>query len=193
MTTERNSDPMSSWGAEYAQRVLCTSMARRIIDIALAHARRLRFAPLTVAVLSIDGTVLVAEREDDCAPLRLAIAVGKAESALGMGVGTREIARRFSQSPSFFGAVSTMAQIALLPSPGGVLIRDDRAHLIGAVGVSGESADRDEQCAIFGVRRVGLLPDGGEDASAPADRYQDAMVDVTRAASRSGTGQAAQH
>lgn len=161
MTTERDRDPVPSRGAEYAQRALSTPAARGILATALAHARRLRLAPLTVAVLSIDGTVLVAEREDGCAPLRLAIAVGKAESALAMGVGTREIARRFSQSPSFFGAVSTMAHIALLPSPGGVLIRDDRAHLMGAVGVSGESADRDEQCAIFGVRRVGLLPDGG--------------------------------
>jgi uncharacterized protein GlcG (DUF336 family) len=44
----------------------------------------------------------------------------------------------------------------LAPARGGVLIRDENGAL-GAVGVSGDRPDQDEECAVFGVRAAGLV------------------------------------
>ncbi|HSE86633.1 MAG TPA: heme-binding protein, partial [Candidatus Binatia bacterium] len=41
------------------------------------------------------------------------------------------------------------------PVPGGVLIMDGN-EIIGAVGVSGGTADEDEICAIEGIKSAGL-------------------------------------
>lgn len=47
----------------------------------------------------------------------------------------------------------------LVPVPGGVLVRDDTGAVVGAVGISGDTSDKDEYCAIEGVRAAGLRPD----------------------------------
>jgi uncharacterized protein GlcG (DUF336 family) len=39
--------------------------------------------------------------------------------------------------------------------PGGVLIQDDGV-LLGAIGVSGDSSDNDEICAVAGIEATGL-------------------------------------
>ena len=41
--------------------------------------------------------------------------------------------------------------------PGGVVVLDDAKNVVGAIGVSGASADEDEHCAIVGARAVGLV------------------------------------
>ncbi|MBF3201967.1 heme-binding protein, partial [Pseudomonas aeruginosa] len=56
---------------------------------------------------------------------------------------------------------NTLAHGNLVPAPGGVLIRNDKAEVVGAVGISGDTSDIDEQCAIQGVLAVGLVPDAG--------------------------------
>ena len=44
---------------------------------------------------------------------------------------------------------------------GGAPIRDRDGAAIGAVGVSGDSSDRDEVCAVAGVEGAGLVADAG--------------------------------
>ena len=41
---------------------------------------------------------------------------------------------------------------------GGVLIHGEERNVIGAVGISGDTSDRDEDCALSGVRATGLQP-----------------------------------
>jgi uncharacterized protein GlcG (DUF336 family) len=48
-----------------------------------------------------------------------------------------------------------MAQGRLIPVPGGVLIQDGGV-LLGAVGISGDTSDNDEICAIAGIEAAGL-------------------------------------
>ena len=43
--------------------------------------------------------------------------------------------------------------------PGGVLVRSAGGEIIGAVGISGDTSDKDEYAAITGVRAAGLEPD----------------------------------
>jgi uncharacterized protein GlcG (DUF336 family) len=42
-----------------------------------------------------------------------------------------------------------------------VLIRDAAGDVIGAVGVSGDTSDRDEECALAGIEAAGLKGDPG--------------------------------
>jgi uncharacterized protein GlcG (DUF336 family) len=52
----------------------------------------------------------------------------------------------------------------IVPVPGGVPIRDKAGEIIGAVGISGDTSDNDETCAIYGVKCAGLVPDAGDPA-----------------------------
>jgi len=49
-----------------------------------------------------------------------------------------------------------------IPVPGGVLIRDGQDKIIGAVGISGDVSDRDEECAVTGIQAAGLKADPGK-------------------------------
>jgi uncharacterized protein GlcG (DUF336 family) len=51
-----------------------------------------------------------------------------------------------------------------VPVPGGVLIRDAAGDIIGAVGISGDTSDKDELCCIAGIEAAGLTADTGENA-----------------------------
>jgi uncharacterized protein GlcG (DUF336 family) len=47
----------------------------------------------------------------------------------------------------------------IFPEGGGLLIRDADGEVIGAVGVTGDTEDRDEELAAHGIRAVGLKTD----------------------------------
>jgi uncharacterized protein GlcG (DUF336 family) len=130
--------------------------AETIIDAALAEARKLKLAPLAVAVLDAGGHVIAFKREDGAGIVRFDIAYGKAWGALGMGFGTREIAARAEKFPAFITSLYAISQGRAVPSPGGVLILDGDGDVMGAVGISGDTGDNDERCALAGLTAAGL-------------------------------------
>jgi uncharacterized protein GlcG (DUF336 family) len=48
----------------------------------------------------------------------------------------------------------------IVTNPGGVLIRDG-GDVVGAVGISGDTSDKDEACAVAGIAAAGLKADPG--------------------------------
>ncbi len=80
---------------------------------------------------------------------------------MALGKGSRLIAADAQQRPAFIGAVNNLAQGGLIPAPGGVLIRDERGEVIGAVGITGDTSDIDEQCAVSALESLGLQADAG--------------------------------
>jgi len=143
---------------------LSLQQATTIVDAALGKARATSCAPLTVAVLDAGGHLKAFAREDGAGIVRPQIAIAKAWGALGMGVGTRALARRVAEQPQlgpFFGALNAMSEGRVVPVPGGVLIRDAGAAVIGAVGVSGDTSDKDEACALAGIEAATLVGDTG--------------------------------
>ncbi len=140
---------------------LTLRQAETIADAALAEGVRRQFAPLCVVVLDQGAHPLVLKRMDNAAIFRPQIATAKAAGCLGFGFGGREISRRATTAPAFIAALSTIFPSGILPVPGGVLIRDDTGELIGAIGISGDTSDNDELCAVMGVRAAGLTADTG--------------------------------
>jgi uncharacterized protein GlcG (DUF336 family) len=143
-------------------KTLTLSVADLIVDKAMERGRELKLAPLTVIVLDAGGQTKVLKREDGSSLLRPEIAMGKAWGTLGMGFGGREIARRAAKMPAFFGALSDMSNGRMVPVPGGVLIRSDSGDILGAVGITGDTSENDEICAVHGIRSAGLTPDTGD-------------------------------
>jgi len=140
---------------------LTLEMASRIVDVALAEGERLGLQPLCVAVLDQGGHLLAVKRDHRASLLRPQIAVGKAASVLGMGFGGRELAKRAAAMPAFFNALSDLAGGNMVPVPGGVLLRNRAGEVLGAIGISGDTSDNDELCALVGVADTGLIPDTG--------------------------------
>ena len=135
--------------------------AERIADATLAAGRERKAEPLTVAVLDTGGHVVVLKRADGSGILRCEIAHGKAWGALGMGLPTRTLFGRVQTAPAFFAALAATSQGRMIPVPGGVLLRDPDGRLIGAVGVSGDTSDMDEECAVAAITACGLVADTG--------------------------------
>ena len=141
---------------------LTLAAASIIVDMALAEGRARGFQPLTVAALDAGGHLVALKREDGSSLLRPRIAAAKAWGVLGMGFGGRELERRAQRVPTFFSALSALADGGMVPVPGGVLIRDVAGEIIGSVGISGDTSGNDELCAIAGIKAAGLVPDTGD-------------------------------
>lgn len=136
-------------------------MAQMIVAAALKQARAQSMLPLAVAALDARGALKAFAAEDGTSLKRAEIAIGKAHGALAMGLGSRTLFARAQQQPYFIAAVTHAVGGALIPVPGGVLVRDAAGALLGAVGVSGDTSDRDEQAAISGIEAAGIKADPG--------------------------------
>ena len=137
------------------------AQASSIVDVALKKARELKQMPQTLVVLDPGGHVVCAKREDGSGIIRFEIAVGKAYGALGMGWGSRTMMERAAQNPNFLTAIAAASGGRLVPNPGGVLIRDGGNQIVGALGISGDTADNDEIIAVAGIEAAGLKADPG--------------------------------
>jgi uncharacterized protein GlcG (DUF336 family) len=142
-------------------RDLTLAHARDVIAGAFERGAALGLGPLTVVVLDAGGHVKACERQDGSSNLRFEVAHGKAYGALGLGMGSRALMTRALEQPFFVAAVNGVFGGALVPVPGGVLVRDADNRLVGAVGVSGDTSDNDEQAAIAGIDAAGFSAETG--------------------------------
>lgn len=133
--------------------------ARTIIRKVFEKGRELELKPLSVVVLDAGGNVQAFERSDGAAPGRFAIAHGKAYGSVMLGMaGTAQMQRAEDQA-YFIGAVNGLYGGQLIPVPGGVLVRDGRGRVVGAVGVTGDTSDNDAAAAAHAIEAVGLVPE----------------------------------
>jgi uncharacterized protein GlcG (DUF336 family) len=141
--------------------MLTLAQATMLASAAHAAAESCDVAPLCVVVVNQAGHIVIVANDERTSPYRYDIALAKAKGCIGMGFGGREIARRAAAMPAFYAAVNSVSSGGLVPVAGGVLIRDAQGALLGAVGISGDTADNDERCAIAGIQAAGLFADTG--------------------------------
>lgn len=134
---------------------LTLDQANRIAAAALAKGRELSLKPLCVAVLDAGGHPIALQREDGASNLRPQIAMGKASSALGLGVSSRVIGEMAAERPTFIASLAGLADAAIVPAAGGIIVYK-AGEVIGAVGVTGDTSDNDETCALAGVKTLEL-------------------------------------
>lgn len=130
--------------------------ARTIIRKTLEKAREMELRPLSVVVLDAGGHVIAFEREDGSAPGRFGIAQGKAYGAVMLGMGGRAQMARAEQQAYFMASLNGVYGGQVVPVPGGVLVRDKKGDIIGAVGVTGDTSDNDAEAGLAGIAGAGL-------------------------------------
>ena len=138
---------------------LSLNVASSILDTAIEKGREKNLLPLTVVILDSGGKIIASKSEDGSGIMRFDIAYGKAWGALGLGISSRLINDRLSARPTFVNALAAVANGRFVPVPGGVLIQDAEGFSIGAIGISGDTSEKDEYCAITAILKSGLFPE----------------------------------
>lgn len=133
----------------------------KLADGAITKAEELKLKPICVVVLDPRGSMRVCINQDGTALQRHRIAHGKANAAISLGMGSRALGERAEAQAYFVDAVGRMLDGDFIPVPGGVLIKNAEGNILGAVGISGDTSDNDEQAAIAGINAIGLVADTG--------------------------------
>ena len=148
--------------------MLTLEAADAMASYAICEAMQREFNDISVVVVDSSGRVLVSKTMLNCPRLIPAIAHAKAGAAIGTHASSRALKAKYvpERAPQLL-AMTTIGAATNQPFcavPGGVLCRDEHGNCIGAIGVSGASADEDEHCAIVGAQTVGLLTEPSSSA-----------------------------
>ncbi len=138
------------------QTSLTLVQAQAILAEALRLGRLENMLPLTVVILDAAGKIIAVNSEDGSGLVRFDVAFGKAWGSLGMGKSSRWIRDHLQTRPVFQTALVVASDGRTIPVPGGVLIEDGDGVTIGAVGISGDTSERDEYLAISAIHATGL-------------------------------------
>ena len=133
--------------------------ANRIIAAILARGRELNCRPMSVVVVEPGAKVKAFQKEDDSAMMRFEMAFGKAYAALALGRSSSLVRVRTEERPLFMQYLIRTSDEQIFAEGGGMLIRDNAGEVIGAVGVTGDTQERDEELAGYGIRAAGLKTD----------------------------------
>ncbi|MGH8634250.1 MAG: GlcG/HbpS family heme-binding protein [Burkholderiales bacterium] len=133
--------------------------SEHIIDAIIARGRELDCRPLSVVVTDPGAHIKSFKKEDGSAMMRFEMALGKAYAALALGRSSSLVRIRTDERPLFMNYLINASGGKIFPEGGGMLIRDARCEVIGAVGVTGDTQERDEELAAHGIRAAGLKTD----------------------------------
>ncbi|QND50957.1 heme-binding protein [Phyllobacterium sp. 628] len=142
--------------------LLTLSKANTIIKAALAKGTDAGMRPLSVAVLDAGGHLKAFQKQDGASMLRFEIAFGKAFGGLTIGTGSRTVEKFAKDRPHFVEGLVAASGGRVIPVAGGVLIKNAKGEILGAVGVTGDTSDNDEIAAIAGIEAAGFVADGGQ-------------------------------
>lgn len=130
--------------------VLTLAAARQVARAAHAAADAVH-ATVVIAVVDDGGHLLLLERRDDTQVASCAVAEAKARTAAIFRRPTREFEQQIQE-----GRLATLVLPGAAPLQGGVPLLV-RGHVVGAIGVSGNSPAEDERIAFAGAAVAAAL------------------------------------
>jgi len=133
--------------------------ANRIIAAILKRGAEIDCRPLSVIVVEPGCKVKAFQKEDGSSMIRFEMAYGKAYAALAMGRSSKLVRVRAEEKPIFMRYLMSATGDQIFPEGGGLQIRNEAGDVIGAVGVTGDTEDRDEELATYGIHAAGLKTD----------------------------------
>jgi len=140
---------IASRGAELpTKKVLTLEAAKRIAAAAEVEANR-RGATVVIVVVDEGGHLLLVERLDDTQVASVEVGIGKARTAAIFRRPSKEFEDQIRN-----GRVAALALTGATPLQGGIPIKVD-GKVIGAVGVSGNTPQEDEDIAKVGAMALG--------------------------------------
>lgn len=141
-------------------RALSLKEAVGIIDAAFAKAEQLKLRPLAAMVLDAGGRPKCFMKQDGASLMRYEIAYGKAFAALAMGRSSKMVLQKSREKPMFMQNLLELADGPMFLEGGGQLIRDGKTgEVIGAIGITGDVNETDDEAAIAGIHALGFKTD----------------------------------
>ena len=134
-------------------------LANRIIDAVLRRAAEIDCRPISVIVVEPGCKVKAFQKEDGSSMVRFEMAYGKAYAALALGRSSKLVRVRAEERPIFMRYLMSATGDQIFAEGGGLQIRNPEGEVIGAVGVTGDTEDRDEELAVHGIHAAGLKTD----------------------------------
>ncbi len=120
--------------------------AKKAATAALAEARKNNWT-MAVAVVDPSGTLIYYEKMDNTQNGSAKVAINKARSAALFKRPTKAFADRLTSGNA---GLPVLAIEGAVPLEGGIPLFID-GHLVGAIGLSGDTSDHDGQCAQAGA------------------------------------------
>jgi uncharacterized protein GlcG (DUF336 family) len=133
--------------------------ANSIIETIIKRGAELQCRPLSVVVVEPGCVVKAFQKEDGSSMVRFEMAFGKAYASLALGRSSKLVRIRNEEKPAFMNYLFGATDNKIFPEGGGMLIRATNGDVVGAVGVTGDTEDRDEELAAYGIRAVGFKTD----------------------------------
>ncbi len=133
--------------------------ANRIIEAILKRGAELNCRPISAVVVEPGCVVKAFQKDDGASMIRFEMAYGKAYAALALGRNSSLVRIRQEEKPNFMRHLIAVSEDKLFAEGGGMLIRDGSGEVVGAVGVTGDTEERDEELAAHGIHSVGLKTD----------------------------------
>ena len=95
------------------------------------------------------------QKEDGASMSRFEMAYGKCYAALSLGRSSGLVKLRQQEKPEFVQFLIATSGDRLFAEGGGRLIRDTNGNVIGAVGVTGDTEENDDELAAHGIHAAG--------------------------------------
>lgn len=129
--------------------MLTLAEAKRILEAAEQKATEMGI-PMAIAIVDAAGNQIALSRQDGCRFMAPAVATGKAFAAAAFRRPSGTLHEIAVNNPGFLNGVISLHPGRMVPAKGGVPVERD-GQTIGAVGVSGGSAEQDEDIAYAGI------------------------------------------
>ena len=139
--------------------VISLELAKKMADACEAKKATKDWNPINIAIVDSGADLILFRRQDNAFLGSIDIAIKKAISSAMIPRSTRKVGELAYGENGNLGPRPGIATVDfLVPFAGGLPIRTESGHLLGAIGVSGASSDQDEECAQAAIDAVrGLL------------------------------------
>ena len=135
--------------------VINLSLAKVMADACEADQKKSGYAPINIAIVDAGGDLVLFRRQNDAFLLSIDIATKKAISSAGIPFPTRLIEELVYGKDKKGGIIPGLAfSKDIVAFAGGLPIKTKDGVLLGAIGISGATADEDEQCASAAIKAV---------------------------------------
>ena len=128
------------------------AMASKMADACENLAKKENWRPVNIAIYDDGGNLKLFRRQDDSFLHSIKIAEAKARTSSGLPMSTRQLGELAYSDTAKVPGIELVSGFVVFP--GGLPILTKSGHQIGGIGVSGATADQDEQCAQAGIDAI---------------------------------------
>src|ERR1700710_426277 len=132
------------------------NQANEMIAAIIKRGIEMDCRPMSVVVVEPGCIVKAFQKEDGASMMRFEMAFGKAYAALALSRSSKLVRIRNEEKPVFMRYLMTTSGDKIFAEGGGMQIRDKSGEVIGAVGVTGDTEDHDEELATHGIHAAGV-------------------------------------